>query len=67
MDKDELTAEIEDQMQKPAQGSVDGQQVTLRSIDELIAADEYLARKRASAQSHQGLSFTTIKQPGARG
>jgi|GEM_PF-3879433 len=67
MDNDELTTTIEGNLVKPKSATVDGQSVEQQDLDQLIEADKYLAIKRAAAQSHRGLSFTTMKQPGARG
>ena len=48
-----------------AQVTVGGQTVTVKSVDELIKADIYLASQNVAAQPHLGLRFTQIVPPGA--
>jgi hypothetical protein len=62
-----LESRIEDVAAKPASVSVDGQSVSEQSINDLIAADKYLAAKAAAGKSHMGLRITKLKMPGARG
>lgn len=56
---------IETAAVEPAQASGDGVSMQSRPISELIAADQYLAAKRAAARSHGGLRFAKIQPPGA--
>ena len=61
----DLSTQIEAAAVEPAKAVVDGMAVEARLIDELIAADRYLAAKSAKAKRHQGLLFQTLVPPGA--
>lgn len=45
--------------------TVKGQSVTMKSVDELIKADVYLASKQAAARPAMGIRLTQFIPPGA--
>jgi hypothetical protein len=49
----------------PKSAEVDGQKVEQHSIADQIAADEYLAKKRAMRRRGCGLKFTKLEHSGA--
>lgn len=49
----------------PAKATGDQGSFEQHSIEDQIAADRYLASKRASAKPHRGMRFTRIIPPGA--
>lgn len=49
----------------PLKASGDSISVEQHSIQDQIAADRYLASKRASSKPHRGMRFTRIVPPGA--
>lgn len=61
-----LTPEvIEEQALKSRSMSVDGQQLTRRSIDEIVMAKQFAASSKASAKRGLGLFFQKIVPGGA--
>ena len=62
---DELTDKIRDNAAGPAKASVDGQSVEQHSIADQIAADRYLASKRATGGRGLGIKTTKLVPPGA--
>lgn len=64
----DLSTDIETAATDPKQAAVDGVQVTARSIDEMIAADRYLAKKNAAAANGRGgLRFAKFVPPSSAG
>ena len=49
----------------PKKVSVDGQSVEQHSIQDQIAAQEYLANQKAAKRAHRGLMFTKLVPPGS--
>jgi len=49
----------------PKSAEVDGQKVEQHSLSDQIAADEYLAKKRAMRRKGCGLKFTKLEHSGA--
>lgn len=63
-----IESSIEEAVNTPASGRVDGQSYTSRSIDDLIKADRYLSSKRATKKSrYLGLKFAKIEHGGPLG
>lgn len=62
-------SKISDAIRKNATGpksaEVDGQKVEQHSIKDQIAADEYLASKKAVKSRNSGLKFTKMSHSGA--
>ena len=60
---------IEDSIRKNAAGpksaEVDGQKVEQHSLSDQIAADSYLASKKAMKSRNSGLKITTLSHSGA--
>lgn len=54
-----------DAMLAPKSTSVDGLQVTERSLSELIALHKHLANVGAQDRNHSGLRFRRLEPPGA--
>ena len=59
---------IEQAIEEVAKGMVDStsegsRQVTYKSIEELIKADQYLKAKDAASKEHFGLRFTRLTPP----
>lgn len=65
MPDETITDAIRDNAAGPLKASGDSMSVEQHSIQDQIAADRYLASKRASAQPHRGMRFTRIVPPGA--
>lgn len=63
----DLSADIEEAAGGMKSHSVDGETATARSIDELIAADRYLAAKAAAQNGRGGLRFSKFVPGGAAG
>ena len=63
---DDLTSTIQQNAQAPRQASVDGVNVQQHSLPDQIAADKYLAAKKAAAMN-PAKAFTRVKivPPGA--
>lgn len=61
----DLSSEIEAAAAQPVEVQNGDQKVKARSLDELIAADKYLAAKAAAATS-PGVRFSKLVPPGAR-
>ena len=49
----------------PKSASVDGNSTTARDLNEMIAADKYVAQKTAAASTKCGLKMLKIVNPGA--
>ena len=64
---DSLATQIETMASTAISTNVDGQQVTERSLTELIAADEYLAARAARADATLGIRFMNFNPPGPLG
>lgn len=63
---DETIADaIKENAAGPAKASGDSVSIEQHSIQDQIAADRYLASKRAAAKPHRGMRFTRIVPPGA--
>jgi hypothetical protein len=63
---DETIADaIKENAAGPAKASGDSVSIEQHSIQDQIAADRYLASKRAAAKPHRGMRFTRIIPPGA--
>lgn len=62
---DDLEQSIQENAQQPAKASGDSGSVEQHSLSEQIAADQYLASKRAMRSKRLGLRFTKIIPPGA--
>lgn len=63
---DETIADaIKENAAGPAKASGDSISVEQHSIQDQIAADRYLASKRAANRPHRGLRFSRIVPPGA--
>ena len=62
---DPLDQTIHDNAAGPAKASVDGQSVEQHSLADQIAADRYLASKRATAGRGLGMKTTKLVPPGA--
>lgn len=65
MGDDELEQAIAENAQGPKQAQVDGQVVTQHSILDQIAADRYLAAKKAARSKSKGLRISKLVPPGA--
>jgi hypothetical protein len=63
----DLSSDIEEAAQGPKSHTVDGETATARTIDELIAADRYLAAKAAASRGRGGLRFSKFVPGGAAG
>ena len=63
----DLSANIEQAATEPKAATVDGVSATARSLDELIAADKYLAKKAAAANGQSGLKFAKLVPGSAAG
>ena len=57
----DLSDTIEEAAGDPEQVSADGISVKSRPIDQLIAADRYLASKTAASRNHFGLRFRKLE------
>jgi transcription initiation factor TFIIIB Brf1 subunit/transcription initiation factor TFIIB len=64
---DSLASQIETMASTAISTNVDGQQVTERSLTELIAADEYLAARAARADATLGIRLMNFNPPGPLG
>jgi hypothetical protein len=64
-DPNSLEDAIRDNAVSPAKASVDGQSVEQHGLTEQIAADRYLASKRAVAKRGLGVKTTKLVPPGA--
>ena len=63
---DETIADaIKENAAGPAKASGDSVSIEQHSIQDQIAADRYLASKRAASKPHRGMRFTRIVPPGA--
>ena len=63
---DETIADaIKENAAGPAKASGDSVSIEQHSIQDQIAADRYLASKRAAAKPHRGMRFSRIIPPGA--
>jgi hypothetical protein len=62
---DELTNKIRDNASGPAKASVDGQSMEQHRLSDQIAADRYLASKRATQGNGLGVKTTKLIPPGA--
>ena len=63
---DETIADaIKENAAGPAKASGDSVSIEQHSIQDQIAADRYLASKRAANKPHRGMRFTRIIPPGA--
>jgi len=63
----DIETKIENVAEAEKSITVDGETATAHGLDELMRSDEYMRKVRAAQYTHRGLSFATIKQPGARG
>lgn len=63
----DLSSDIETAATGPKRAIVDGVDMQARSIDELIAADKYLAAKAAAAKGRAGLRISKFVPGGAAG
>jgi hypothetical protein len=61
----ELDDTIRQNATGPARASVDGQSVDQHSLADQIAADRYLASKKASRKAGLGVKTTKLIPPGA--
>lgn len=61
----ELDDTIRQNATGPARASVDGQSVDQHSLTDQIAADRYLASKRATRKAGLGVKTTKLIPPGA--
>lgn len=57
--------DIESAMNQPKKYQVDGEAVESHSLDEMIKADQYLAKKKASKKRFKGIKLFTISTQGA--
>jgi hypothetical protein len=64
---DSLATQIETMAATALSTTVDGQQVTERSLAELIAADEYLSARAARSDATLGIRFANFNPPGPLG
>lgn len=64
---DSLATQIETMASTAISTNVDGQQVTERSLTELIEADQYLAARAAQADATLGIRFMNYNPPGPLG
>jgi hypothetical protein len=62
---DELDEQIETNAQAPRTFAQDGTSATQQPLPDQIAADRYLANKRAHARNSTGLRFFKARPPGA--
>ncbi|MEM7577498.1 MAG: hypothetical protein AAF328_08490 [Planctomycetota bacterium] len=66
---DSTTTQLEDVIREnaagPAQASVDGQTVQAHGLHEQIAADRYLAAKKAARKTGLSVKTTKLIPPGA--
>ncbi len=60
-----ITDAIRENAVGPAKASGDSGSFEQHSIQDQIAADQYLASKRAATKPHRGLRFSRIVPPGA--
>ena len=65
MSDETITDAIRQNAAGPAKASGDQGSFEQHSIQDQIAADRYLAGKRAATKPHRGLRFTRIIPPGA--
>ena len=63
-DETDLSAEIASNASKPASMSADGISATSKSLPDQIAADQYLASKRAARRPPWGMRIGKIISPG---
>lgn len=61
----DLSSQIEQAANDPANVSVDGLSVGAKPIGDLIRADQYLAAKTAAASRRRGIRFSKLINPGA--
>ena len=59
----DLSPQITQAANDPAQAAVDGQSVQARPIADLIAADQYLAARASAGLRHRGLRITRLVGP----
>jgi len=62
---EDLDESIRDNAQGPAKASGDGTSMEQHSPSEQIAADRYLASKKAAARKGLGIKLTKLSPPGA--
>ena len=62
---DDLEQSIQENAQQPAKATGDSGSVEQHPLPDQIAADRYLASKRAVRSKRLGLRFTKIVPPGA--
>ncbi len=65
MPDNDITNAIRENASGPAKASGDQGSFEQHSIPDQIAADRYLASKRAASKPHRGMRFTRIIPPGA--
>lgn len=63
---DDLKEAIVDTANSPASNTVNGFTTTGQKISDLIAADKYLAAKKAAKCKGTGIQFIQIVAPGSR-
>ena len=63
--QENLEEKIRQNATGPKSVDIDGQKVEQHSIADQIAADEYLAKKRAMRRKGCGLKFTKLEHSGA--
>ncbi len=61
----DLVDTIDSLANKAASVTADGQSITRQKIQDVIAADEYKAKKKAAKRPGGGISFGQITFPGA--
>ena len=65
MAAEDLTDAIAEAAVAPSAVTVDGQSVSNRPIEEVIAADEYAKANQGLTKKSRGLRFTKLLPPGA--
>jgi len=63
----DLTETIEEAAESPAAHAVDGESATARPIQDLIAADKYLAAKQNRTKGMNAILRQQMKAPSATG
>lgn len=65
MEEQKLEDEIRENAYGPKSAEIDGQRVEQHSLPDQIAADKYLASKKAIRSSNSGLKITKLCHSGA--
>lgn len=61
---DEVSDALKSAAQQPKRVRTDAGEVEAHDLEQQIAADKYLAAKKASGNAHRGLRFSRIIPPG---